>query len=284
MLRQCLLIPLKGLARHLRTRHYSLFRKIVESRYLQGIISALTRSWTVEVVNRYGDRIVVHPLFHAQLAEEVGIDSYEHEVQQAIDNLVQPASCAYDVGANVGVLTCLMVHRANVAGKVYAFEPAEINLTCLRKTKQLNGFDTLCIEERCVTDRSGTTRFDARGGAFSGRAVIDENGQESRNISELQSTSLDDFVYIQGERAPEVVKIDVEGNEVAVLKGMQRLLSETGPAIICELHTHLGDDSTPVFPILSKYGYTLYALTDWLQGRRDPLSTLENACRIVAIK
>ena len=52
----------------------------------------------------------------------------------------------------------------------------------------------------------------------------------------LQTVSLDEFVFQEGQLPPGLIKIDVEGAELKVLKGAGRLLKEFRPVIICELH------------------------------------------------
>jgi hypothetical protein len=53
---------------------------------------------------------------------------------------------------------------------------------------------------------------------------------------EVQVICLDDWVYRNGEAAPALVKIDVEGGEALVLEGMARLLREARPQVLVELH------------------------------------------------
>jgi hypothetical protein len=52
----------------------------------------------------------------------------------------------------------------------------------------------------------------------------------------VPTTSIDDFLAENPSLAPRVVKIDVEGHEVAVLQGMKRTLADHGPVILCEMH------------------------------------------------
>jgi hypothetical protein len=48
--------------------------------------------------------------------------------------------------------------------------------------------------------------------------------------------ALDDFVYRQGNPAPQVIKMDIEGGEVLALPGMKRLLAEAQPLLLLEMH------------------------------------------------
>jgi hypothetical protein len=135
-----------------------------------------------------------------------------------------------------------------------------------------------------VTSLSNLVIFDRRGGAFSGRAVYEGMPPVSRNLCQKRSVSLDDFVFLHGNRPPDVVKIDVEGNEAAVLKGMAGILEKHPPSLICELHSHLGDDLTPVYSLLTQSGYSLFRLSEWLQGGQRELQSLADTSHIVALK
>ena len=70
--------------------------------------------------------------------------------------------------------------------------------------------------------------------------------------------SLDDFVYQQGNPAPHVVKMDIEGGEVMALPGMQRILQESHPLMLLELH---GPESAQAaHDILTGAGYCLCSM------------------------
>jgi hypothetical protein len=60
---------------------------------------------------------------------------------------------------------------------------------------------------------------------------------------------------------PNLVKIDVEGAELMVLRGASKLLTETCPTIILAVHPYwlpTGHSSQQIFDLLSSYGYTVY--------------------------
>ena len=157
-------------------------------------------------------------------------------------------------------------------------------MACLRKTRERNHLANIEILETCVTSLSDTVIFDRRGGAFSGRAVYPGTPPISRNLCQKRSVSLDDFVFLHGNRPPNVVKIDVEGNEAAVLQGMTGILRKYKPSLICELHSHLGDNLTPVYSLLTQCGYSLFRLSEWLQGGPKELQSLGGISHIVALK
>jgi hypothetical protein len=71
--------------------------------------------------------------------------------------------------------------------------------------------------------------------------------------------SLDDYVYQQGNPAPQVVMMDIEVGEVLALPGMRRILDEVHPLMLLELH---GPESAQAArTILMEAGYRLYTMT-----------------------
>ena len=267
-----------------RKHHYRYFRRVVENRLFHWILSRLTLNWSGVIEIHSGYRLYLNPVFHCEFLEPADVEKYEQDVKYALARLVDKGVCVYDVGANIGILTLFAAKLTGETGCVYAFEPEDVNLACLRKTKERNRLANVEVLETCVTSRSGTVVFDRRGGAFSGRAVYEGTPPISRNLCQKPSVSLDDFVFLHGKRPPNVVKIDVEGNEVAVLKGMAGILEKYGPSVICELHTHLGDDVTSAYSLLTKSGYSLFRLSEWLQGGQKEIQSLTDTSHIVALK
>jgi FkbM family methyltransferase len=267
-----------------RKRHYRYFRRVVENRLFYWIFSRLTLKWSEAIEIYSGYTLYLNPVFHGQFREPADVEEYEQDVKHALALLVDKGVCVYDVGANIGILTLFAAKLTGDAGRVYAFEPEDVNLACLRKTRERNRLANVEVLETCVTSLSDTVVFDRRGGAFSGRAVYQGTPPISRNLCQKPSVSLDDFVFLHGNRPPNVVKIDVEGNEAAVLQGMAGILQKYKPSLICELHSHLGDNLTPVYSLLTESGYSLFRLSEWLQGGQQELQSLRGTSHIVALK
>jgi FkbM family methyltransferase len=135
------------------------------------------------------------------------------------------------VGANVGIYTLLACIKAGPTGKVYAFEPMERNLRYLRRHITLNHLLNCHIVEAAVSDTDGTQRF-------SSASWHDSMGRISSDGElEVRSVTLDSYFYGEpGLPPPTVIKIDVEGAEMLVLKGANRIFSEFHPQLFIEIH------------------------------------------------
>ena len=127
----------------------------------------------------------------------------------------------FDVGANIGIysLFCAATHPNC---KILAFEPHQANFFRLLDNIKLNGFDNITPFMYCVGDKTGHMDFTG----FSDE-VGSTGGQmsESGEVGELACWSLDDFI-IHGFYSPNPnhIKIDIDGQELAVIRGMKETL------------------------------------------------------------
>ncbi len=146
---------------------------------------------------------------------------------------LQPGSSAVDVGANVGSTTLIMAARCGARGQVVAFEPEPSARRVLQENIALNpGVAAVVIEESACADREGSATFFARGGA---RSSLDGDSTDpAEHAVIVPLTTLDAYVA-RAKLSPNLIKIDVEGAEVHVLRGAQQLLSSDA-TILCELH------------------------------------------------
>jgi FkbM family methyltransferase len=153
--------------------------------------------------------------------------TYEPEQTAAFQQVVRPGSVVYDVGAHYGYYSLLASQLAGPSGRVIAFEPSPRNLSVLRRHIQLNHADNVTVLETAVSDHEGEARFDDRAG--SGVGHLSPTGPITVRLTTLDAL---------GERfpAPDVVTIDVEGAEEAVLAGGRSLLEHTRPAIFLSTH------------------------------------------------
>jgi len=157
--------------------------------------------------------------------------SYESRVHDALTGVVKPGDVVWDVGANVGLYTELFCQWVGNRGSVVAFEPwAE---SCQRIRQRLPDCSWLQVENVAL----GQT--DATGRLVTGADSVDNHIQTEAETLDGNAASIP-VVICRGDtvcnrlgRVPNVVKVDVEGFEEEVLRGMGDLLSS--PALRCLL-------------------------------------------------
>ena len=170
-----------------------------------------------------------------------GDRSYEPQLQAAVARLVQPGWTCADVGAHRGVFTRLLAELVGEGGRVVAFEAHPDNARRLRRSLPGAVCDRVVVENLAVTDGS-TQRVHLHPGrrhASQEWNVVgaDLEGRPTPAELEVAATSLDAYF---AERPLDFVKLDVEGAEADVLRGMRRLLRDRKPMLAVEFHTERG--------------------------------------------
>jgi len=157
----------------------------------------------------------------------------EYEAFRAV---LRPGDVALDVGANVGPYTVLFGQWVGAAGRVMAFEPAPAAFRGLERQVALNRLTRIVeLHRAAVSDAVGEAEFVSDGSAgtnhLTGRA-----GGEGHRIR-VPTTTIDAVCAERGVR-PRLVKIDVEGAELAVLRGARATLAslDAGAAVFVEMH------------------------------------------------
>jgi FkbM family methyltransferase len=168
------------------------------------------------------------------------------------------ATCL-SVGANLGVYPLQFAHWAGAGGRVYAFEPNPATAAVLRRHVDLNGFsERIRIVERAVSNLPGEATFHAAGVDGMSRLGASNPGLDGRTAAiAVRVDSLDAFCAAEGVR-PDVIMIDIEGFEVAALRGAASLFQgRSPPAVVVEMHPDAwrvaGDDRAGLESLLAEY-------------------------------
>ncbi len=155
--------------------------------------------------------------------------TYEPKNVEAIQKTVREDDIAYDVGAHVGYFSVLMGDIVGSGGQVIAFEPRGLNLGYLQRHVSVNNCDNIKIVSKALGDHSGHARLETRTG--SGTGYISDSGDEAVEI-----TSIDELVESGALPPPTFLKIDVEGGEMAVLRGARKVIATHRPRMILATH------------------------------------------------
>jgi FkbM family methyltransferase len=195
-----------------------------------------------------------------QSEKDYWLGTYEPDLQAALKDLVKPGMIAYDVGANAGYISLLLGRAVGLDGKVFCFEPLPANQERLKTNLSLNpNISHFEIIPHAVVDQPGEVNFLVHSSDDMGK-VIGSAGrdEEYEQAITIPATSLDHFIYQEGNPAPKIAKLDIEGGEVLALPGMRQLLTEARPLIFIELH---GTESAQAaWEALISAGYTIHQM------------------------
>jgi FkbM family methyltransferase len=157
--------------------------------------------------------------------------NWEKLTTEMFKRVVKEGDVVLDIGANIGYFTLLAARLVGEKGRVYSFEPEPINHSLLLKNIRLNSYDNVVPVQKAVSNVKGTVRLhlsDTDTGAHTLRH--NPSGDKfatthSGKFIEVESVVLDEYFENKG-HAINVVKMDVEGAEMAVLLGMDKILKQ----------------------------------------------------------
>jgi FkbM family methyltransferase len=181
--------------------------------------------------------------------------------------VVRPGDTVWDIGANMGLFSVAAAVVAGPAGRVLAVEPDTDLVGLLRRSAAGAGRRApLEILPAAVSDELSVARFHI---ARRNRATSHLAGFGTEMAGGVRATRVVPTVTLDwlAERfpVPDVLKVDVEGAELAVLAGGTAVLGR--PRVICEVSAH---NAVAVAELLSARGYTMYD-GDLAPGERVPL-------------
>lgn len=188
------------------------------------------------------------------------VDGYEPDVRAALRHFLKPGDTFLDCGANVGYFSVLAGALVGPGGRVVAVEANPVTYDLLRRNLALNGFGT-AVHCALTTSEGETELFTPRegGDVYSslrkGGLVCGDDVETFR----VAGRTLDEVVASLGLDRVDVLKIDIEGAELDVLRAAPRLMRESRPVIICEYGTNtwpaFGACAASLLAMLGERGY-----------------------------
>lgn len=241
------------------------------ARLIRGSINASVSQELSEVEIAAGDLKGYKILLNLKTEKSRWLGTYEPELADAVREFVRPGMTVYDVGANIGYISLLLAHAARPNGQVFAFEALPANVERIRRNIALNGLENQIMPvPQAVADQGGELTFYVHESVGMGKVAGSAGRPQEQYQAEItvKALSLDEFVYQQGNPAPDIVKMDIEGGEVLALPGMQRILTEHHPLLLLELH---GPESEKVaWQTLTEAGYSLHEMQNGYPRIENP--------------
>nr|WP_217900426.1 FkbM family methyltransferase [Halorubrum sp. Ea1] len=157
----------------------------------------------------------------------------ESSVVEDLLNKLDSDDIFYDIGANVGTYTCFAAAELG-PGRMVAFEPEPENADHLRENLELNDLDAEIIQI-ALSDTDGTIDLALTGDeAGEGEHAI-ATGNTERTL-EVDTARGDSLLEDRELPKPTVLKIDVEGAELSVLRGLRETLRQNCRLVYVEVH------------------------------------------------
>jgi FkbM family methyltransferase len=178
-----------------------------------------------------------------------------------LNEFVPSGSLVIDVGANVGFFSLRFARWVGDGGQVISIEPEDRNYNSLISALKREGLLSRVHPLKAVAAAGpGATFLEINPlHPADHKLSLDGTGLP------VTAVTLDDLVRDNRDLRPALVKIDVQGAEMMVLKGAAGILKDAGPALFIELHeeglNRFGTSVSEILDYLSEYGYEAYWLT-----------------------
>ena len=177
----------------------------------------------------------------------------ENRVIQRIFLELKPKDVAYDIGASIGTHALFMALKLSPHGRVFAFEPESDSFRILKDNILLNKMQNIMVFQAALGDYAGEVSI---------RKVPWFTVTDNSNFALANKVRLaegDVFIKENNLPLPSVVKIDVEGFEYYVIKGLENTLKNPVCRMVaCEIHPTLlsgGTRVSDILELLESYGY-----------------------------
>lgn len=215
---------------------------------------------------RLGNGLVLDVVWRDHVSESIVRSGYyEPETVALFERFLRPGMVALDVGGHIGQYTLVASRLVGPGGQVHSFEPDPETFAWLQHNCELNGLANVRTNRIALSDSSGTQTFYFATTHDIGANSLAEPLNFSGRKAEVACLPLDEYLRERGIARVHLVKMDVEGAEMAVLAGGERLFSSPErPILIMEFEEKrqraFGRSCREMGRWLVERGYDLYRI------------------------
>ena len=232
-----------------------------------------------------------------RIARQIYFQCCDLSIIHAMKKYLTLGDIFIDIGANVGYLSAVGANLIGSTGQVISFEPGPHAFQSLKNLPTLNPQYQIHVHNQALSDQAGTLCLEEDTTLLGLSSVVPGVFKQNNHLSlerhQVEAIRLDQ--YIADHRIGKVacIKIDVEGHEFSVLKGLENYFLETPwrPVIICEIApSFLAVQDIKINEIvdyLAGFGYmphdiydcrTCLSNQDLLKGLQDVIFIPESIC------
>ncbi len=209
-----------------------------------------------------------------------------------LSSMAKEGSICFDVGANIGYYSLLLAQAVGPSGTIVSFEPEVNNYLVLlanallfqERNAEAPTFQTY---SSAVSDVVGTAALNIFRDNLAFHSLVHAEGAPSHTT--VDTTTIDRVRGLDGEGIPlirdrvHLIKADIQGGELALLKGASRTLEADHPLLCLELEPYIAGDATciAVLEELADHGYRNFRL--FHANSHAPRATLKEFSRALSV-
>jgi FkbM family methyltransferase len=177
---------------------------------------------------------------------------------------IRQGDLVIDVGGNIGQTALMMAKAVGAKGKVISFEPFAETHDRFQKNLSINpNISNVRLEKLALGEKAAELEMYVENEKNSGGNRIKPQGEKtSSDIQKVTTVTLDEYYSKVGAGKISLIKIDVEGFEMKVLRGAQELIKKSKPDLFVEVNDAnlrlQGDSLEIMFNFLKENGYRIF--------------------------
>jgi len=201
--------------------------------------------------------VMLYP--EGQIPQVLWKGNFESVERDFVAEYLKPGMRVMNIGANVGLYAVMASALVRPGGEVHAFEPSALSYSRLLRNLELNGCGNVTTRRAALSNARGQLllRADPQHPSYDGHRFVEEVSVAGKLLPSdemVEATTLDDYMTEQAGRNIDLIIMDVEGAEFAVLQGSIETLTKTNPTMLLECSKHQEDTEI----LLKKLGYKFW--------------------------
>ena len=200
--------------------------------------------------------------------------TFERGERGVFAGLVKPGMTVLDVGAHAGLYTLTASKRVGDIGRVVSFEPSPRERSRLLRHLQLNGCRNVTVEPVALGDANGEATLYVVQGRETGCNSLRPGDVGNAQPVRVPLRRLDDYLARGEIGRVDVIKMDVEGAELSVLRGAETLFRTSSPVLLCEIEdariAPWGYNGREIIDLVAGWGYEWSVIGE--DGRLEPFT------------
>ena len=176
-------------------------------------------------------------------------------------NNLESVNTFFDVGAHIGLISLPAAKNMKQNSKIVSFEPSSKNIKHLKSHVEINNFQNIIsVNQLLVGENNSQKTFFSSNNESPMNSVVKLDNLKNYKEEKLKQITIDSFCKKSG-LIPEILKIDVEGAEINVLKGAKNILKNEKPIIYLSIHPYhikeLGSTIDELVNLIDQMGYNI---------------------------
>lgn len=226
---------------------------------------------------------------NSKFIKKMYFNIYESDLIDIMRDNLNNGNVFFDIGANIGYISSIGAGFVGKSGQVHSFEPVPEYASNLEKIKELNPEYTFFVNNCACSDKEGFSKIDVSASNIGWNTMVPNfMGKDDVKMSiSIPMCRLDEYICKNNLKNITFIKIDTEGFEFKVLKGLQNYFENTKapnrPPIYCEIapgaYPLLRLSLKSLSDYMKKYSY--YAVDSRDTSKRIDITKLEQTTNVL---